>query len=510
MTEDARGWRTAAAHPLRWLPRRSLRARLLLWFMGLVVLAIILVGLAISLRAIRILQDRYFAAYQSNAQAVVALVDDELQHGVQGNRLTIKHDELNNLVDALAQNFNVQVRLYRLQDNTLIATSSITTTVPAGDHLAPDTFAPLTYVAWVVPSPLSVRVAVARVQVARPLTDRAYQQRQFLLAVAWITLGALLLLLIVGSLLANRLTAPLRLLTRTTSLMSAGSLGMRVPENRDDEAGELARQFNRMAERLEESFRVLAAERDRLTLDRDHLRQFVADVSHELRTPLTALNTFNDLLQAGAGDDPATRREFLSESAQQIERLNWLTRNLLDLSRLEAGLTRIDRRDADLADTVRRAVASSRPLAAEKGVMLRLDNMPLTVAHDPPRLEQAITNIVHNAVKFSPAGRTVDVRLQANGAQATIDVRDQGAGIPPDEVEHVFQRFYRGRDATRGGEGSGLGLAIAKAIVDAHGGSIVVESVIGQGTTMRLALPVSMADASHAEQANKTPTATAL
>jgi len=334
-------------------------------------------------------------------------------------------------------------------------------------------------------------VPVARIAVSDPLNDRAYQERQFLGAVAWITLGALLLTLVVGGILSDRLTAPLRVLTRATARMDAGALGLRVPEGQRDEAGELARQFNRMAERLEESFRLLSAERDRLALDRDGLRQFVADVSHELRTPLTALYTFNDLLQGGAGEDPATRREFLAESAGQIERLNWLTRNLLDLSRLEAGITRIEPRPADLGETLRRAVASNSPAAGTKGVAILLDAPPLVVTHDAPRLEQALGNIIGNAVKFSPPGGTVDVRIYVCGARVVVEARDEGPGIPPDEAPRVFERFYRGRDANRGGEGSGLGLAIAKAIVDAHSGAIEIQSGLDRGTAIVVGLPIS-------------------
>jgi signal transduction histidine kinase len=259
-----------------------------------------------------------------------------------------------------------------------------------------------------------------------------------------------------------------------------------VPERRRDEAGELARQFNQMAARLQESFATISA-------DRDRLRAFVADVSHELRTPLTALRTFNDLLQNGAGEDPATRRDFLAESARQIERLDWLTHNLLDLSRLDAGLTRVVPCTADLAATLRHALDTNAPAAAARGVSLVLEADALLVPHDPPRLEQAFSNVVSNAIKFSPRGGTVRAHLRAAGERAVVEIDDEGPGIPPEEAPHIFERFYRGRDANRAGEGSGLGLSIARAILDAHGGAISVESTPGQGTIMRLTLPLSPA-----------------
>ena len=161
------------------------------------------------------------------------------------------------------------------------------------------------------------------------------------------------------------------------------------------------------------------------------LRAFVADVSHELRTPLTALRTFNDLLQNGAGEDPATRRDFLAESARQIERLDWLTHNLLDLSRLDAGLTRVVPCTADLAATLRHAVDTNVPAAAARDVRLILDSATLLVPHDPPRLEQAFSNVVSNAIKFSPRGGTVRTRLHVAGERAVVEIDDEGPGIPP-------------------------------------------------------------------------------
>jgi len=488
--EATRAWEQRG----RWWARlrrrpRSLRARLLLWFTGLIALAVVLVGVALSARTVQLLQRQYEATYRSAAQAVVAIIDDHLQGAIQGNHLSLVRGDLRALVSSLGQGYRLRVRLYDLH-GVLLADSRDAVAL-LGKSLATDNFAPLAYPAAVVPPGKTQPVPVARIAVSDPLNDRAYQERQFLGAVAWITLGALLLTLVVGGILSDRLTAPLRVLTRATARMDAGALGLRVPEGQRDEAGELARQFNRMAERLEESFRLLSAERDRLALDRDGLRQFVADVSHELRTPLTALYTFNDLLQGGAGEDPATRREFLAESAGQIERLNWLTRNLLDLSRLEAGITRIEPRPADLGETLRRAVASNSPAAGTKGVAILLDAPPLVVTHDAPRLEQALGNIIGNAVKFSPPGGTVDVRIYVCGARVVVEARDEGPGIPPDEAPRVFERFYRGRDANRGGEGSGLGLAIAKAIVDAHSGAIEIQSGLDRGTAIVVGLPIS-------------------
>jgi len=475
----------------------SLQARLSAGFVVIIALTVVAVSVSVSLLYAGVLRDQYDATYQNNATTLATLLDSDERTNLFDQQIlpsgAVTPIDVPARVTALALQFHVHIRIYTLPDHRLVAESK-EVSPPIDPHLALDDFGPLirpTSVGYVL---RDLQLPAPEIEVSRPLTDRAYRQQLFVRDVAVVTLGALLLAIILSGILAERLTAPFRVLTRAAARVGEGYLRERVPEGRAlegrrDEAGELAHQFNRMAGRLEETFAQVSAERDRLALDRDHLRQFVADVSHELRTPLTALRTFNDLLQDGAGENAATRREFLDAGAQQIERLDWLTRNLLDLSRLEAGLTRIDARPDDLAETLRRAVDTNRPAAAAKGVALTLDAPPLVVAHDPPRLEQALGNILNNAVKFSPGGGAVRARLYTGREGAIVEVRDGGPGIPADEVAHVFERFYRGKDANRGGEGSGLGLAIAKAIVDAHGGAIEPESASGKGTTMRLTLP---------------------
>ena len=229
----------------------------------------------------------------------------------------------------------------------------------AAKHLAVDRLPAYTFVLRNDPVTLATRWSSPT-----RYTDRAYVLQQFYGTVMWIVVAASLAGLCSSAASSSeRLTAPFRMLTRAARSMGDGNLDERVPEGRRDEAGELARQFNLMAARLKESFSTLSSERDRL-------RQFVADVSHELRTPLTALRTFNDVLRDGAAEDPATRREFLDDSARQIERLDWLTQNLLDLSRLDAGITRLALQPADLGETLRRAVETVRPAAAARDVSL--------------------------------------------------------------------------------------------------------------------------------------------
>ena len=472
---------------------RSLQARLTAGFVAIIAVTILAVSVSILLLYAQVLHERYRETYRSQAEAAAISINNQLRitllqqlANVNRGDNSLSSNDLAAFVDDLSRTLHVHIRVLDTANNRAIAESRAA--IGSGQHLAPDDLGQLpSYVSPISVTGVQLPVQVASIAISHPLTDRAYQQGQFVQRVVWITLGALLLAFVLGGLLSERLTAPFRVLTRAAARFGEGNLQARAPEGAAragwrDEAGELAYQFNRMAGRLEESFALVSAERD-------SLRQFVADVSHELRTPLTALRTFNDLLRDGAGEDATTRREFLDAGAQQIERLEWLTRNLLDLSRLEAGITRIEGRPADLADTLRRAVRTNKPAAMAKGVTFALDAPPLVIVHDPPRMEQALGNILNNAVKFSPPGGTVGVRLCDRGPDAAVEVSDNGPGIPPNEAARVFERFYRGQDANRGGEGSGLGLAITKAIADAHRGAIALESAPDRGTTMRLIIP---------------------
>jgi signal transduction histidine kinase len=250
------------------------------------------------------------------------------------------------------------------------------------------------------------------------------------------------------------------------------------------EIDELGAQFNVTADRLAESLRMLEA-------DRDRLREFVADVSHELRTPIAALRTFTELQGDGEVDE-ATRREFLERSRQQISRLEWLSTNLLDLSRIDAGIFPLDMRPGDLRDPLRSVVEANAEAAEERGIGLtsEVPGTPVELRFDYERMVQLMSNLVTNAIKFTPAGGQVSLRLHDAADHATIEVRDTGLGIPSDELPRIFERFYRGTNTGEArASGSGLGLAIARSIVEMHGGQIEVASVVGEGSLFTIELP---------------------
>lgn len=359
----------------------------------------------------------------------------------------------------------------------------ITTGFPAGDSL---------WVSAVGAPPDRFRTVMTPIQAGQQvvgyveLTSAPGIASQALAALRQLFMGAAAIVAVVavgaGLLVSRTLTAPLQALTLVTGRMNAGDLSARAPVQGNDEIGALANAFNRMAAALEASFGALAAERDAL-------RHFVADASHELRTPITALRTFNELLQGSAAQDAVAQIDFLAESGLQIRRLERITENLLNLSRLEGGLVELTLEALSVADLVDGVMAALRPLADERAIVLVTEPIDptLLLRADQHQIERALTNLVENGLKFTPAGGAVQVGATADAAGVQLWVHDTGIGIPPEEQAQIFRRFYRGRNATNGG--SGLGLAIVQRIVEAHGGTVTVTSVEGQGSRFVLRLP---------------------
>ncbi|MEZ4637240.1 MAG: HAMP domain-containing sensor histidine kinase [Caldilineaceae bacterium] len=295
--------------------------------------------------------------------------------------------------------------------------------------------------------------------------------------------------MIVGLFVSQGLTSPIRKLNTAARRMGDGDLSARAHVRSEDEIGELANQFNEMADQMQRSFSELAAERDAL-------RQFIADASHELRTPITALKNFVELMQGPAARDQEAQAEFLNESQTQLDRLSWITANLLDLSRLDAHLVQLDIEPHSAEDVLSSAVALFRTRAQDRGVDLTIDppEAGLTIPCDSCRMEMALSNLIDNAVKYTPLGGAVHVGAVATPAGVEVWVQDTGAGIAPEDLPHVFERFYRGRQTTaaQGGalpDGSGLGLAIVQSVVQAHNGRIEVESTPGVGSRFTIWLP---------------------
>ncbi len=295
--------------------------------------------------------------------------------------------------------------------------------------------------------------------------------------------GAVLLAIVFGLLVSQRMTSPLVELQETTRQMAAGDLSVRAAVHTHDEIGELADQFNRMAARLQSSFQELASERDAL-------RHFIADASHELRTPITVLKNFNTLLLGPARQDPEAQIEFLEESQEQLQRLEWITSNLLDLSRIDAGLVALEFSNQDVAELLEAVAAPFRSRAAEKDIRLvfNLPENPLSLLCDRSSLELAISNLLDNALKYSPQGGQVEIGAAQGENAIRLWVADNGPGIAPQDLAHVFERFFRGRSQPE--PGSGLGLSIVASLVHAQGGGVSVESQPGEGARFTIQFPV--------------------
>ncbi|GEL95465.1 two-component sensor histidine kinase [Cellulomonas composti] len=288
---------------------------------------------------------------------------------------------------------------------------------------------------------------------------------------------AIVVSLVLTQLLARGMTSPLREMTAAARRMAAGDYSQRVHATSNDEVGELARAFNTMADDLQQAdtFR----------------RELIANVSHELRTPVTALQAQLENIVDGVSEaDPATMEAALA----QTERLGRLVTYLLDLSRLEAGDAPLEITQVRLDDFLHEAADGAALVGAAKRLRFPVDVEPpdLVVMADPERLHQVVANLLHNAVRHSPADDEVRLEATRVGSDVRIDVVDHGPGISAAQRPHVFERFVRGNTPATTGQistgGTGLGLAIVRWAVELHGGTIEVADV-PEGCTMRVTLP---------------------
>jgi PAS domain S-box-containing protein len=242
----------------------------------------------------------------------------------------------------------------------------------------------------------------------------------------------------------------------------------------------------------EAAHQALAEQNERLR-ELDRLKdEFISLVSHELRTPLTSIRGYLELLlDGGAGELSDDQNRFLGVVDRNSKRLMHLVGDLLFLAQVEAGKLTLELGHVDLDDVVTEAMEAAKPIADEKGIELRSAVEPTPpMVGDRGRLAQVLDNLVSNALKFSTDGGSVDVQVSSSNGEVVLEVRDTGIGISPAEQEHLFDRFFRSSEATeRAIPGTGLGLTIVKAIVERHEGTVEVESVKGQGTTMRVRLP---------------------
>ena len=303
------------------------------------------------------------------------------------------------------------------------------------------------------------------------------------LRVLLIALTVALLALLAGviAVIVRRGLRPLEDMSREADAIAAGDLTRRVqPSDGLTEIARLGRALNGMLAQIETAFAQRAGSEERL-------RSFLADASHELRTPLTSIQGYAELLRKDALPDPAARGRALDRIEQEAARMGVLVGDLAVLAREGEGPAP-ELGPVDLAGLVAAVVDDARMIDRSRPLELEAPG-PVLVLAEPARLEQLVHNLVGNALAHTPSGTPVEVRVTTDGSRASLEVRDHGEGLDPDQAERVFDRFYRGAGATRS-SGSGLGLFIVASLARTFGGSASVVSAPGAGATFTVVLPL--------------------
>jgi signal transduction histidine kinase len=294
---------------------------------------------------------------------------------------------------------------------------------------------------------------------------------------------AALFAVVVGTLLANRITRPIQQMTRASEAMAQGDYSQRIEVGRDDddEVAHLGRAFNQMAQQVDRSTRAM--------------RQLLANVSHELKTPLTSIQGYSQAMVDGViePDELGGAAEIVH---QEAERMRSLVDDLLYLSQLEAGQSPLTLERIELDAAVAATANRFRYQAEAATVDIRLDLDGGAVLADERRIEQVLANLLDNALRFAPAGSQVTLRTRHEGNVVLVQVHNTGEPIPAEDMPSIFDRFYQVDQARTRNVHSGLGLAIVRELVQAHGGEATVESSVEAGTTFTVRLPAAPPDSS--------------
>ncbi|MBW4518689.1 MAG: cell wall metabolism sensor histidine kinase WalK [Scytolyngbya sp. HA4215-MV1] len=303
-------------------------------------------------------------------------------------------------------------------------------------------------------------------------------QKQFV-RVIWAILAALgitiFLCTLVSDRLARSLSKPIEVMRNFAIRVGKGQFDDKLMIRQSNELDQLATELNRMSERLK-------------SLDEER-RAFLANVSHELRTPVSNVQVTIEALESGAVDELELRDRFFQTIKEETKRLSGLIHDLLDLGRLEAGVTLLEIQPIALQSVISRAIRAMEVRMQDKNVTVQVDVDDLRIMGDSERLLQAFLNLLDNAIKYSTPNACIFIAASRHKRQALISIRDQGSGIPETDLPRIFEQFYT-TSRSRKQSGVGLGLAIARRIIEAHGGSITASSQPGQGSVFTLLLPL--------------------
>ncbi|MFB2939034.1 ATP-binding protein [Aerosakkonemataceae cyanobacterium BLCC-F154] len=303
-------------------------------------------------------------------------------------------------------------------------------------------------------------------------------QRQFeklILSVLLTLIVTVLLCAVISECLTRSIARPIQSMCNFAVRMGGGHFGDKLTIRQDDELGQLAFELNRMSERL-------------ASLDSER-RSFLANVSHELRTPVSNVFVTLEALASGADEEAEIRDRFISTAQEEVKRLSRLIHDLLDLGRLEAGVSQLEKNVFRLKSLIERAVRAVELRSQSNQVGITLDVPDVKVSGDSEKLLQALLNILDNAIKFSVANSEISINGQIEANTIIVRISDQGPGISESDMPHIFEQFYTA-DRSRSGNGTGLGLAIAKRIVEAHNGTITANSNSDRGATFAIQLPI--------------------
>jgi two-component system, OmpR family, sensor histidine kinase ArlS len=307
--------------------------------------------------------------------------------------------------------------------------------------------------------------------------DRLYESLAQLRYILFIICPiSLIIAAIIGLFIARRALAPVTKITKTAAMITSQNLEERVPISKsDDELSTLARTFNDMISRLDLTFK--------------SQQRFIADASHDFRTPLTSIQMELELLN-NRDDIQDNTRATIDRCLKEISRLSGLADNLLILARADAHQLIINKKPVRLDEIIMDCLSQLNNLAKVKNVNVRLNmTHPIELSADEAMLKRAFINVLDNSIKFSPSNDIVTITLEKNEKSSIIKINNNGYPIPKELLSKIFNRFQRG-DTSRTTKGFGLGLAIVKAIIEAHYGTVSIESSENHGTTLKIYLPI--------------------
>jgi len=311
-----------------------------------------------------------------------------------------------------------------------------------------------------------------------------------LLILLSVGLPAIPISIFIGIKRGRAIAGPISALAAASQRLADGDLNARVTVKGEDEIGALQRGFNSMAARLQESLKRESEQRERLEALLAANRELVANVSHELRTPVALIRGH---LEAIEGEDRRVDDDYVRIAIRETDRLEHLVEDLFQLTRLESKRLDLDRTAFDAGSAAREAAeALAEPARREAGILVRAESRmgDAFCDGDRARFVQVLMNLIRNAIRYTPEGGIILISTRGRATSIDVSVRDTGSGIAPEDLPHIFDRFYRADPSrNRASGGAGLGLAIARELIEAMGGAITVESTLDEGTTFTITMP---------------------